>query len=213
MLSATVAALALSAAASAGAGPVSNTVTLGATKLFWPAAEIEYERKLTKKLAVSGFLGAGNYKPFLLSRAVDSVPDISMRSAGLRFNTYPFGKFKKGFQLGVTARRMALEYKETQTERYEQGGATATATLEYDFTLTSWTVGPHIGYKRVIGPGFTVGFNAGVGSFSGSLTSELTATANAEGYEVSQSVGSDFSNQLNQLPAMIFGTVHAGWSF
>lgn len=177
---------------SADAGKTPNTVTAGVAKLAWPAVSLDYERRLARKVGVGGFVGFGRYNPkvFNLFDLGGGNPfeeaTFKFREVGLRANLYAIGGFKHGMVLGLTVHNRRLSY--------EEDGAEA--------SVAGTIIGPHIGYKLITSPGFTLGFLGGIGYHAvGDIKVE------------SGDNSATLENPLEEFPVMTFGSINAGWSF
>ena len=190
----TAGALAATLPTTAEAGPKKNSATVGVAKLAWPSVSLEYERRLMKKLGVAAYGGAGRYNPIILNVAGSDNPlaseDFRYNELGARLNFYAIGKFKHGLNLGLTVQSRGLSYETTLDS------STVSASVR------STVVGPHLGYKLMLKPGFTLGFLGGIGYHT---SGDIKVTSGSD--------SGDLENPFADFPAMTFGTINAGWSF
>lgn len=182
-----------------------NTVTIAPVMLTWPAVQLEYERRLGKRIGVGGFGSVGKFQPRALVGLVDTaLPGFELggsQSLGARANFF-FKDFDRGVYAGLTARwgRVAGQYETTSEEQ----GVEVTSTV--DTAVTNVMAGPHLGYKFTFKFGLTLGLNGGIGY--GKYTAKTTASAEGGG----ESASTDLED-LNRSGVVPFGVMVAGWSF
>lgn len=183
-----------------GAGKA-HSLTLAPFKTTWPAVHIRYEGRLTPKLGVDLAAGIGQWNPISLRVATGitgvNVPDISIKELEGALSFYPAGHFHRGMQLGVTVRHQWASSSITAGTPGAMASGTADATV--------FTVGPHIGWKRIWSSGFTAQMRVGAGYISASAS--VAAVGMVGPFLASDEVGGSYGGP------MVFGSAGVGWSF
>lgn len=181
-----------------------HSITLSPFRATWPALHARYELRLTPHLGVDVAAGTGSWNP-VSARVVSAVtgttmPDVSITEVEAAVSTYVAGRFARGVQLGLTARRQVASSDVVWGTDPSTGASTSTA-----FAAKTAIVGPHLGLKRVGQKGLT--FQARVGG--GWMFADASATTVVS--------AGDTSLPLPLVQAysgpMVFGNMGIGYSF
>lgn len=178
-----------------------HSLTLAPFRTSWPAAHVRYELRLRPKLGIDLGAGFGRWRPMAVRVAGNiadiDVPDIDLVEVEAAVNTYPAGRFHRGMQLGLTVRQQWVSTSVATTS----GGALAMA----DASASVFTVGPHIGAKRVWPSGFTL--QARVGAGYAVANADVDAVAMFGPLLGTEQVGGSYGGPI------VFGNAGIGWSF
>jgi hypothetical protein len=178
-----------------------HSLTLAPFRTSWPAAHLRYELRLRPKLGIDLGAGFGRWRPMAVRVAGNiadiDIPDIDLVEMEAAINTYPAGRFHRGMQLGLTVRQQWA----STTVATSSGGALAMA----DAQARVFTVGPHIGVKRIWPSGFTL--QARVGGGYAVANADVDAVAMFGPLLGTEQVGGSYGGPI------VFGNAGIGWSF
>ena len=178
-----------------------HSVTLAPFRTTWPAAHIRYELRLRPKLGLDLGAGFGQWRPMAVRVAGNltgiEVPDIDIKELEAALSTYPAGRFNGGMQLGVTVRQQWASTAVATSTGAGLAMANATATV--------FTVGPHIGVKKIWPSGFTL--QARVGGGYAVANADVAAVAMFGPLLGTEEVGGSYGGPI------VFGSAGLGWSF
>jgi len=186
---------------SLAADDVQQSVTVNLVRATWPALDGTYTRRLADRHGVHGGLVVGDYNPLSFRSRSSQVGEyhevLSLYGsikAGFTGYTYYFKRFDRGWfanaDLGLSRTNLVLWAGDSR------------ATLD----LTTFTVGPTLGWKRTGKRGFTVLADLGVGYSA--VLGDPKATFNGVNDTVSTSV-----RQRKQGGYGWLGGFEVGWSF
>lgn len=178
-----------------------HSLTLAPFRTSWPAAHVRYELRLRPKVGIDLGAGFGRWRPMAVRVAGNladiDVPDIDLVEMEAALNTYPAGRFHRGMQLGLTVRQQWV----STSVATASGGALAMANAQ----ASVFTVGPHIGAKRIWPSGFTL--QARVGAGYAIATADVDAVAMFGPLLGTEQVGGSYGGPI------VFGNAGIGWSF
>ncbi len=178
-----------------------HSLTLAPFRTSWPAVHLRYEARLRPKLGLDLAAGMGQWRPMAVRVASNltdvDIPEISLKEAEVALSTYPAGHFDRGMQLGVTVRHQWASTAAATTSMGAIAAAQATATV--------FTVGPHIGLKRIWNSGFTL--QARVGAGYAMANADVEAVAMFGPMLGTEQLGGSYGGPI------VFGSAGLGWSF
>lgn len=181
-----------------------HSITIDPFRATWPAFHGRYELRLTPHLGVDVAAGTGTYNPLALRTATaltgTELPDLQLTEFEGAMSVYVGGRFARGVQLGVTARKQTATADVVWLEDETTGASSASAV-----NLASTTIGPHLGLKRVGKKGLT--FQARVGAGWAMASASAVTVMSAEGAALPIPLATSYTGPT------VFGNAGIGWSF